>query len=166
MWACVVFRREWIQPHRELPLIPHHAFKMVFEHLTHGDLARRGKVDQLTIVIQQDASTLGTEILAEQQALYAQRPLRIGERLTHGVHRDPMLDAHRTKHMSLDEIPERENRRLTTGRVNQRPKATDAVRCRIATSYRPRTQSRRSDLQVARRFGKWVGRLASNVFSS
>lgn len=51
-----------------------------------------------------------------------------------------MLDAHRAKHMGLDEIPERENRRLTTRRVNQRSEATDAVGRQIAASDRPRTQ--------------------------
>jgi hypothetical protein len=133
------------------------------EHLAHGELTGGGEIHEFAVLLQKKLTGVEAELFADEQPLDAQPALGILDGAPDVGDRESVIRSERAQDMSLDEIPEGEQRWTGGRRSNDGPKMAGPPGGGVRTTERPRSLRRGWKLEIARRFAEWVRRVAARV---
>ena len=73
-------------------MIPFDTFQVLSEQAPHCKLSRRAEVEELSILVEKDFPGVCSQILVQQESLDVQSFLREGDRRTHLLDSDAVID--------------------------------------------------------------------------
>jgi hypothetical protein len=118
------------------------------EDLAHRQLSGSRQIHELAEAIQKELAAGSAQLLMQQQTLDVKFLFRILERLPHLRQRHTVFGAQRPQYVGLDQIRERQQRRVVAGRLQNAPELTRPLCGRIRAADEPRAQRCRRHAQI------------------